>query len=113
MAKVTKKASKKTKYDLNPIDVANKFVEENRGKKILCLNAGDFAEHLLINSSFKELDIIFLDDERKKGLCGKVVLYLEILPYTGIKYDMCIWTILSPYKELRERYKSLNPVEIF
>lgn len=98
---------------IDPINKVNKFVEENRGKKILCVGIDNFTEYLLENSSLKELDLVFLDDTRKKGITGKIVLYLDIFMMSNIKYDICIWTILHTNKKLHQRYECLDIKYIF
>ena len=95
------------------ISKVNEFVKDNKGKKIICVGAGSFAEHLLNNTTFKELDIIFLDNFRTKGLCGKIVLNLQIFLASSINYDKCIWTMIQTSPELEEQYKELKPIKIF
>ena len=116
----------KDKYGVNVDNVANldynnsadkikEFVKLNKDRVVLCIGAGSFSKHLLENTSFKDLKVIFLDNFRTEKLCGKQVLSLKQFTDRGglNMIDTCIWTMLQTSPELEEQFRYLNPVKIF
>jgi hypothetical protein len=99
----------------NSTDKVEEFVKLNKDKMVLCIGAGSFSEHLLTNTSFKDLKIIFLDNFRTEKLCGKQVLSLDqFIKRGGLHMEYtCIWTMVQTSPELEEQFKELNPIKIF
>lgn len=98
------------------IKAVNEFVDTYKDKKIVCIGAGNFSKFLLENTSFKELNIVFLDNNRKEPLCGKPVFNLNMFYRVNMQAmhnDLCIWTMLNTNNELEDQYKELNPIKLF
>lgn len=101
-----------TKY----INTINEFVSTHKNKKIVCIGAGSFSKFLMENTSFKELNVVFLDNNRKEPLCGKPVFNLNMFYRVNMQVmhnDLCIWTMLNTDNELEDQYKELNPIKLF